>query len=80
MGFGQQSFQTVLRAAGEADTMQENFQDWLQLDKADPGFQLLVFLRFLNKGSTVIILYLFSSALSILLNFPFICFLSLFSF
>jgi hypothetical protein len=31
----------VLRAAGETETTQENIQDWLLLDEADPGFQLL---------------------------------------
>jgi hypothetical protein len=31
----------MLRAAGETDTKLENVQDWLQLDKGDPGFQLL---------------------------------------
>jgi hypothetical protein len=55
-------------AAGETETTQEHFQDWLQLDKGVPRFQLLVFL------------YLFSSALPILLHFPFICFLSVFLF
>jgi hypothetical protein len=35
----------VLRAAGETETMQENIQDWLELDEGDPGFQLLVFLK-----------------------------------
>jgi hypothetical protein len=34
-------FQTVLRAAGETETTQENIQNWLQLDEGDPGFQLL---------------------------------------
>jgi hypothetical protein len=48
----------VLRAAGETETTQENMQDWLALD-GDPGFQLLVFLYFLNKGSTAIFFYLF---------------------
>jgi hypothetical protein len=43
----------VLRAAGETETMQENIQDWLELDEGDPGFQLLLFLYFLNGGSTV---------------------------
>jgi hypothetical protein len=38
----------VLRAAGETETTQENIQDWLELDERDPGFQLLVFLQFLN--------------------------------
>jgi hypothetical protein len=46
----------VLRAAGETETTQGNIVDWLQLDGGDPGFQLLVFLYFLNKGSTVILL------------------------
>jgi hypothetical protein len=58
----------VLRAAGETETTKENIQDWLD---GEPGFQLLVFLYFLNKGPTVIF-FLFSSALPILLNFPFI--------
>jgi hypothetical protein len=39
-----QTFQTVLRAAGETDTTQENIQDWLELDEGDTGFQLLVLL------------------------------------
>jgi hypothetical protein len=36
-------FQTVLRAAGETETTQENIQDWLELDEEDSGFHLLVF-------------------------------------
>jgi hypothetical protein len=39
-----QDFQTVLRAAGEIETTEENFQDWLQLDEAGPEFEILVFL------------------------------------
>jgi hypothetical protein len=66
----------VLRAAGETETAQENIQDWLQLDEGDPGFQLLT----KEEIATVILFYLFSSALPILLNFPFICFLSCFFF
>jgi hypothetical protein len=31
----------VLRAAGETETMQKNIQDWLELEKGDPAFQLL---------------------------------------
>jgi hypothetical protein len=46
----------VLRAAGETETMQENIQDWLQLDDGDPGFQLLAFLWLLNKLSIAIFL------------------------
>jgi hypothetical protein len=39
----------------------------------------VVFLQFLNKGSTVIFLYIFLSALLTSLNFQFICVLSFFS-
>jgi hypothetical protein len=53
----------VLRAAGETKTMQENIQDWLELDERDPGFQLLTE----DEIAAVI-----------LLNFLFIHFLSLF--
>jgi hypothetical protein len=38
--------QTVLRAAGETETMQDNIQDWLELDEGGPGFQLLEFNSF----------------------------------
>jgi hypothetical protein len=31
----------VLRAAGETESMQENIQDWLDLDEGVPAFQLL---------------------------------------
>jgi hypothetical protein len=44
----------VLRAAGETEIMQENIQDWLELNEASPGVQLLGILYFLNKGSTAI--------------------------
>jgi hypothetical protein len=63
----------VLRAAGEAETTQENIQDWLELDEGDPGFQLLTE----EQIATVIFLYLFSSSLPTLLTFPFF-FLSFF--
>jgi hypothetical protein len=63
----------VLRAAGETETMQENIQDWLELDEGDPGFQLLTE----KEIAAVIFFYLFSSALITLLYFP-ICFLSFF--
>jgi hypothetical protein len=33
----------VLRAAGETEIIQENTEDWLDLD-GDPGFELLVFI------------------------------------
>jgi predicted DsbA family dithiol-disulfide isomerase len=41
VGLEQEDFQTVLRAAEQTETTQENIQDWLQLDEGDPGFQLL---------------------------------------
>jgi hypothetical protein len=40
-GLEQENIETVLRAAGETETMQESIQDWLELDEGDPGFQLL---------------------------------------
>jgi hypothetical protein len=63
----------VLRAAGETETTQGSIQDWLELDKGDPGFQLLTE----EEIIAVIYFYLCSSALLILLNFPFIYFLFL---
>jgi hypothetical protein len=66
----------VLRAAGVTEIVQENIQDWFQLDERDPGFQLLTEEEF----AAVIFFYLFSSALPILLNSLFICFLSFLSF
>jgi hypothetical protein len=51
--------------------MQANTQDWPKLDEGDPGFQLLTE----EEMAAVLSFYLFSSALPILLNFPFICFL-----
>jgi hypothetical protein len=32
----------VFRAAGETETMQENIQDWLEVDEGDRGFQKLL--------------------------------------
>jgi hypothetical protein len=66
----------VLRAAGEIETTQENIQDWLELEEGGPGFQLLTE----EEIAAVIFFYLFSKGLSILLNFPFICFLIFLSF
>jgi hypothetical protein len=65
-----------LGAAGETETTQENIQDWLQLDEGDPGFQFLIE----EEIAAVIYFYLLSSALPILLNFPIIYILNLFSF
>jgi hypothetical protein len=62
----------VLRAAGETETTQENIRNWLELDEGDPEFQLLTE----EEIAAVIYFYSFLSALLILLNFPFICFLS----
>jgi hypothetical protein len=46
--------------------MQENIQDWLQLDEGDPGFQLLTE----EETAAVIFFYLFSTALpSIIIKF-----------
>jgi hypothetical protein len=42
----------MLKAAGEAETMQENIQDWLVLDEGDSEFQLVVLSSFLNTGCT----------------------------
>jgi hypothetical protein len=64
----------VLRAAGETETTQENIQDWLELDEGDLGSQLLTE----QEIAALIFYYLFSSALPILLNFLFICFLFFF--
>jgi hypothetical protein len=61
-----------LRAAGETETTQENIQDWLELGEGDPGFQ------FLTEEGISTVIFLFLSALTILLNF--ICFLSFFAF
>jgi hypothetical protein len=63
----QEGFQTVLTAAGETETTQENIQEWLQLDEGDPGFQFLTE----EEIVAVIYFYLFQSALPILLIFPF---------
>jgi hypothetical protein len=41
MGLEQEDSQTVLRAAGETETKQQNIQDWFELNEGDPGFQLL---------------------------------------
>jgi hypothetical protein len=64
----------VLRAAGETETTQQNIQDWLELDKGDSGF------RFLTEEQIAAVKFfnLFSSAVSTLLNFSFICFVSFF--
>jgi hypothetical protein len=62
----------VLRAAGETKIMQENIRDWLQLDEGVPGFQLLTEEKI---AAVLFCTYLFSSALPLLLNFPFIYFL-----
>jgi hypothetical protein len=56
-GLEQEEFQTVLRAAGETETTQENIQDWLELDEGDPKFQLLT----VEKIAALIYFYLLSS-------------------
>jgi hypothetical protein len=47
--------------------VQENIQDWLALDEGDPGFQLLTE----EEIAAMVFFYSFSSALPVLLNFPF---------
>jgi hypothetical protein len=68
-------FQTVLRAAGETETTQENIQDWLQLYEGDPGFQLLTE----SKIAVVIFFFIFFINTTYIIKFAFIfflCFLS----
>jgi hypothetical protein len=64
----------VVRGAGKTETMQENIQDCLELDEGDPGFHLLVFLLFLNKGIRVIFLFSFISTTPLSLNCTFFVF------
>jgi hypothetical protein len=68
----------VLKSAGETESTQQNFQDWLELD-GDPGFQLVT-----KKEISALIytfsFYLFSSAITILLHFPFTSFFFFFFF
>jgi hypothetical protein len=54
---------------------QENIEDWLELDEEDTGFWLVTEEE---VGAVIYFFYLFSSALPILLNFLFICFLIFF--
>jgi hypothetical protein len=60
--------------------MKEDIQDrLLQLDEEDPGFQLLVFLQLLNKGSIVIFFLIFIIT-TYVIKFSINCFLGFFSF
>jgi hypothetical protein len=52
--------------------MQGNTQDYFQLDERVPGFELLID----EEIALVMFIYLISSELHILLDFPFICFLT----
>jgi hypothetical protein len=63
----------VLRAAGETETTQENVQAWLEMDEGDPGFQILTEEE---VAAVTFFSYLFLSALPLLSNIPFICFVS----
>jgi hypothetical protein len=65
----------VLRAAGATETTQENIRNWLELGEGGPEYQLLT-----EDEITAVkfFFYLSSSALPILLHFPFICFLIFF--
>jgi hypothetical protein len=55
----------VLRAVGETGATQENIRDWLELNGGDSGFQLLT-----EEEKCCNDIFLFSSALPTLLNFP----------
>jgi hypothetical protein len=46
-----------LWVAGETETMQENIQDWLELDEGDPGFQFMTE----KEIAAVIFLFIFRS-------------------
>jgi hypothetical protein len=70
-----------LRTAEEIETMQENIQGWLELDKEDSGFQFLaeeeiaavIFFQFIFINTTYIIqfpAYLFSKFFSVCLLEP----------
>jgi hypothetical protein len=61
-GLKLQDFHTESRAAGGIETMQDNIQQWLELDEGDPGFQLLTE----EEIAAVIFFYLPSTALPIL--------------
>lgn len=60
------------RAAGDTETTEGNIQVWIQLDEGNPGFQLPTE----EEIATAIFFYLFASALPVLLNFPFISFIT----
>jgi hypothetical protein len=66
----------VLRAAGETETTQENIKVWINLDEGVPWSSASD--RGRNCCSDIFFFNLFSSALPVLLNFSFICFLSFF--
>jgi hypothetical protein len=59
----------VLRAAGETETTQEDIKEWPEFDEGDPGFQLLTEEEIV--AVILLFIYLFSSPLPTLLNFPF---------
>jgi hypothetical protein len=62
-------FQIILRTDGKIDTKQENIQDWLELDEGNPGLQL-------DRKTLLQTYFMCSSALTVLQNLPFICFLT----
>jgi hypothetical protein len=72
----QESLQQValLKATEDTETMQENIQDWIELDEGDHGFQLLKE----EEITAMIFFYLFSSEMPMLLNCLFIYFISFF--
>jgi hypothetical protein len=53
----------VLRAGGEAETTQENIQDWLELEEGVPGFQFVTEKEIIFISTAYVIkfsIYLFS--------------------
>jgi hypothetical protein len=70
----QEDFQTVLRAAGDTETTQENIQDWLQLDEGDPGFQLVTEEEI---AALIFFIYFFSNTYIITFSIYLSCYLLL---
>jgi hypothetical protein len=71
-GLEQEDCQTVLRAAGETETTQENIKNLPELDEGDPGFPLLT-----EEEITAVIFFIFISTTHII-EYSIYMFLSLF--
>jgi hypothetical protein len=57
----QDDYQTVLRADGATETIQEHIQDGLELDEADPEFHFLT-----DKDTVAVFFFFFISTISII--------------